>query len=159
MIPQLVQFPEHLFPPEGAKQIDIRAVCSIEAGSSGYSLLKFTCPQGAVAKFTHYAIFNDGLLLNDYEFLPLVNGSRVFPYHGTPVDIPGTTQQKFLISLGLAPNLSNANLINGNLSLSPGQTIEWIVKNLSAVETVMGVRMVGYFDPKGGVSSYSGFGG
>ena len=156
----LIEFPRHLYPPKGAKSIDIRRVCVIPAGTTEFTLLKFVCPQGSVAQFTHYAVYNDGLILTDFEFVPRVNGSRVFPYHGTPVDIAGTNgeQQKFLISLGLGTNLSNANLCNGELCLQPNQKIEWVVNNLGSVDAVMGVRMVGYFDPAVGVES-SGFGG
>jgi hypothetical protein len=156
----VVEFPRHLYPPEGAKGIDIRRVCTVTAGTTDDLIMRFVCPQGTVAHFTHYSVYNDGLILEDFEFVPLVNGSRVFPYHGTPIDIPGTNgrQQKFLISLGLGSNLSNANLVNGEIILQPLQKIEWRVKNLGVVDAIMGVRMVGYFDPAQGVLS-SRFGG
>jgi hypothetical protein len=157
----IVEFPRHLYPPERAIGIDIRRACIIPANTAVEELLmRFVCPQGSVAKFLTYALYSDALFFNDIEFTPRVNGSRVFPFHGTPVDIPGSngTQQYFKMALGLGPNLSNANLIGGELTLQPGQVIEWYCKNIATVDTVLGVRMVGYFDPSLGVSS-SGFGG
>lgn len=157
----LIELPRHLYPPQGAKGIDIRRTCIVPAATSTRELLmRFVCPQGSIAHFMAYGIYSDGLFLNDIEFIPLVNGSRVYPYHGTPIDIAGTNgaQQYFKMALGLAPNLSNANLINGELVLQPGQVIEWYCTNLAAVETVMGVRMVGYFDASLGISSTK-FGG
>ena len=159
-MPNIVEFPRHLYPPEGAKSIDIRRVCVVPAGTQNECILRFKCPQGSVAHFIQYAVYNDGLNLTDFEFVPVVNESRVFPYHGSPIDIVGTNgeQQKFLISLGVGPNLSNANVINAELILQPSQEIKWLVSNLGSVEAVMGVRMIGYFDPSLGVSS-SRFGG
>jgi hypothetical protein len=155
----LVEFPRHLFAPEKAIGIDIRRACIVPAGTSVDELLmRFVCPQGSVARFISYALYSDALFFNDIEFIPRVNGSRVFPYHGTPVDIPGSDQQYFKMALGLGPNLSNANLIGGELTLQPGQVIEWYCKNIATVDTVLGVRMVGYFDAAQGVSS-SAFGG
>lgn len=156
----LIEFPRHLYPPAGAKGIDIRRACIFPAGTTNELLMKFVCPQGSVAHFISYGLYSDALFFNDIEFIPMVNGSRVFPYHGTPVDIPGTNgqQQYFKMALGLGANLSNACLVGGELILQPGQSIEWYAKNLGAVETVLGVRMVGYFDASLGVSS-SKFGG
>lgn len=155
-----IEFPPHLYPPEGAKGIDIRRACSVSAGSLDEIILRFVCPQGANAHFIAYGIYNDGLFFDDYDFIPKVNGSRIFPYHGTPVDIPGTNgeQQQFKIALGLGPNLTNACLINGEFIMQPGQVLTWTVNNRALVDTVMGVRMVGYFDPAQGVNS-SRFGG
>jgi hypothetical protein len=147
-MPQLVEFPKHLYPPAGAKGIDIRRACIIPALTlTDELLMRFVCPQGTAARFISYGLYSDALYFDDIEFKPRVNGSRIFPYHGTPVDVPGTNgeQQYFKMGLGLGANLSNANLIAGEITIQPGQVIEWYVNNLATVETVLGVRMVGYF--------------
>jgi hypothetical protein len=137
--PQAVSLPPHLFIPAGSQSIDIRKVVNLAAGSVDYELFRFTAPEGAVTKFISYGIFNDGLLGVDFNFKPLVDGSRVFPYHGDPSD-------NYRIYLGLGPDLSEVSMIKCQLGLLPGQTIVWYLSNTSAVDVAMGVRMAGYFD-------------
>jgi len=137
--PTDVAFPPHLFIPENAESIDIRKVMNIPLGTSDYEILSFTAPQGAVTRFIKYGVFNDGLLASDYRFLPVIDGSRIFRYHGDPTD-------NYRISLGLGPDLSETAMIGCQLMLYPGQTVRWLVTNASAVDTAMGVRMVGYLD-------------
>ena len=135
----LVDLPRHLFIPEGASSIDFRRLATIGAGSVKQLLMRFTAPPGSITRFISYGIFNDGLAAVDFEFLPLVDGARVFPYHGDPMD-------NYKISLGLSPDLSNSSLIPCQLTLLPNQVLEWYVTNTSGVDTDMGIRMVGYFD-------------
>lgn len=134
-----VEFPPHLFIPEGAQSLDFRRVINLPSPNTNYELFSFTAPPGAVTRFISYGIFNDGNAAADYNFLPLVDGSRIFPYHGDPSD-------NFKIYLGLGPDLSNTSLIPCQLYLQPGQRLQWLVTNTSGVDTSMGVRMVGYFD-------------
>jgi hypothetical protein len=131
--------PRHLFIPDQVTGIDLRKVGTVTAGSVNVSLFSFTAPRGAVTRFISYGVFSDAALCADTEFLPTVDGSRIFPFHGDPSD-------NFKICLGLAPDLSNNSLILCQLQLEPGQVLEWFLTNTGAVDTVMGVRMVGYFD-------------
>lgn len=144
--PVPVSFPPHLFIPQGAASIDIRRCCTVTPGSIRETMMSFTAPQGGVTQFISYAIFNDGLLEENYEFKCLVDGSNVLAYHGDPM-------KNYKIALGLGPDLSNVNLIPMQLAIQPGQTVIWTVTNKSAVDTVMGVRMVGYINTVSGLYS------
>jgi hypothetical protein len=137
--PQKVSFPPHLFIPDGAESIDIRRVVDVPAATVNAEIFSFTAPRGAVTRFIQYGIFNDGALASNYNFLPLVEDSRAFRYHGDPTD-------NYRIYLGLGPDLSNTSMINCQMVLQPDQTIRWFVTNSSGVNTAMGVRMVGYLD-------------
>ena len=131
----LVDLPRHLFIPEGAASIDFRRLATIGAASVKQLLMRFTAPPGSVTRFISYGIFNDGLSAADYEFLPLVDGARVFPYHGDPMD-------NYKISLGLSPDLSNAALIPCQLTLIPNQVLELYLKNNISVNNDMGFSIV-----------------
>jgi hypothetical protein len=144
--PVPVTFPPHLFIPQGAASIDIRRCCTVTPGSVREIMMSFTAPQGGLTQFISYAIFNDGLLEENYEFKCLVDGSNALAYHGDPM-------KNYKIALGLGPDLSNVNLIPIQLAIQPGQTVTWTVTNNSAVDTVMGVRMVGYINTVGGLYS------
>jgi hypothetical protein len=137
--PTDVNFPPHLYIPQGAQSLDLRRVVSISSPSSNVLLFSFTCPPGAITRFIKYGIFNDGQNGANYDFLPLVDKGRIFPYHGDPT-------QNYKIYLGVGPDLSESSMIPCQLSLQPGQTLEWYISNSSGVNTSMGVRMVGYFD-------------
>lgn len=132
--------PPHLFIPPGAQALDIRRAANIAGNTTDpFLFMSFTCPQGVYTHFLSYGIFSDGTLAANQEFIPRKNGARVFNYQGDPND-------NFKINLGLAPDLSNSSLITTQLTLSPGETIEWFVRNLNVVNVAMGVRMVGYVD-------------
>lgn len=137
--PTDVNFPPHLFIPQGAQSLDLRRVVAVSSPSTGILLFSYTSPPGAITRFIKYGIFNDGQNGANYEFLPLVDGARIFPFHGDP-------SQNYKIYLGLGPDLSEASMIPCQLSLQPGQKLEWYISNTSGVDTSMGVRMVGYFD-------------
>ena len=134
-----VVFPRHLYIPEGAESVDLRRVVSIPTGNVDYELFSFTAPPGSQVRFISYGIYNDGDNGANYDYRPLVDGSRVFRYHGDPT-------QNFKIYLGLGPDLSNTSMIPCQLTLQPGQTIKWLITNTSGVDTSMGVRMMGYLD-------------
>jgi len=139
--PSRVEFPPHLFIPEGAESLDIRKVMNVPTGTVDYSLIRFTAPPGAVTRFIAYGIYNDGDAAANYEFKPLINGNRVFRYHGEPI-----SDTYYKIALGLGPDLSNASLINCQITMEPGMFFDWLITNTSGVDTSMGVRMAGYFD-------------
>jgi hypothetical protein len=138
--PTPVQLPHHLFVPAGAESLDIRVAADIGASTLAPTLLMdFQCPKGAVCHFIQYAVFSDGALAANQQFIPRVDGKRAFPYQGDPND-------NFKINLGLAPDLSNNSLIQCQLTLNPTEKIEWFVINANLVDVAMGVRMVGYID-------------
>jgi len=135
-----IKLPPHLFIPEGAEALDIRRAADIAAGTTNpFLFMDFECPQGATVHFLSYAVFSDGGLAANQEFIPRVDERRAMPFQGDP-------QDNFKINLGLAPDLSNNSLITCQLTLNPGEKIQWYVKNLNAVDIAMGVRMVGYVD-------------
>lgn len=141
--PTPIELPDNIFIPQNAQSVDVRRVASVAAATVNAIFMSFICPQGAIAKFTHYSVFSDGTLAANQLFVPQIDGKRVFTYHGDPgVDGLGGYQ----INLGLGPDLSNANLIQTNLSLNPGETFTWKVTNTNAVAIAMGVRLVGYLD-------------
>lgn len=138
-----IELPDHQFIPKNVPSLDFRKACAVPPGStftSPYVLYAWTCPPGSVARFTHYAVYCDGLDADLLEFLITVDGNRVFPYHGDP-------SNNFKINLGLGPDLSNICLIPANLAMFPGQTLKVACVNTDpAVSAAMGVRFVGYLD-------------
>ena len=134
-----IELPRHLFIPDGAESIDIRRVMNVPSPTTDYLLYRFVAPPGSYTKFISYGVYNDGDAAVNYQFKPEVNGNRIFRYHGDP-------QANYKIDLGLAPDLSNNSLIGCQLTLNPGDILEWLITNTSGVDTSMGVRMVGYFD-------------
>jgi hypothetical protein len=137
--PTPVALPPHLFIPDNAQSLDIRRLASVLDGTENEVFMSFQSPTGSKVQFIGYSIFSDGTLAAVQEFIPRVNGKRVFPYHGDP-------NNGFRINLGLGPDMSNANVIQCNLTLNPGEILTWSVTNLSGVNIAMGVRMVGYID-------------
>lgn len=135
-----VRLPPHLYTPEGAESLDLRVAADVAPTGGGQTLLlEFECPPNATCHFISYAVFSDGAVATNQEFIPNVDGRRVFPFQGDP-------QDNFKINLGLAPDLSNNSLIQCQLSMQPGEKLQWFVKNLNLVNLAMGVRMVGYID-------------
>lgn len=133
-----VRLPRHLFIPEGAESVDIRRLVLL-APASNDVILELTNTFGSTLFFTHYAIFNDALDASLVEFVPTIDNRRIYPYHGNP-------QDNFRIALGLAPDLSNTSLIEGQLQVDPGRTVRWRAINNDVVNVIMGVRMKGYID-------------
>lgn len=130
--------PAHLFRPFNSESVDLRNLVELPAGDS-FEILRFRCPKGTNIVFLGYGVFNDALLEQDVEFIPRVNGKRIFPFHGNP-------NNNFKISLGLAPDLSNAALIECYLQLRPDDLLTWTVVSTATVPTNVGVRMKGYID-------------
>jgi hypothetical protein len=138
-VPLKVQFPDHLFVPDGAESLDIRRVANVTDGTVNAEFMSFTAPQGAKVHFIAYSVYSDGQTAANQEFIPRVDGRRVFAYHGDP-------NNNFKIDLGLGPDLSNANLITCQLTLNPKEKLTWSLTNNQGVAIAMGVRMVGYLD-------------
>lgn len=140
--PTPVELPSHIYPfiPSGSQPLDFRKLCNVLAGTSTKTeFMRFQAPEGTKTVFQAYAIFSDALNADLTQFIPEVDGQRVFPYHGDPTN-------NFKISLGLAPDISNNALIPAQLTLEPRQTLIWYVLNTDTVDVAMGIRMVGYFD-------------
>lgn len=136
--PIAVAFPPHLFIPDGAQSLDLRTLANVPP-STTIDLLTFTAPKGGFVQFISYGIFFDALMFDLINLVPLVDGLRVFPYHGNP-------DRKYKIGLGTGSDLSNVNLISCQLTLQPGQELVWKFTNNDVVDVAAGVRMSGYFD-------------
>jgi hypothetical protein len=130
--------PRHLYRPFNAQSVDLRNLLELDAGATA-RVLEFECPKSSSVVFTGYGVFSDAFLEQDIEFLPKVNGKRIFPYHGNPGN-------NFKIALGLAPDLANSALIECYLLLRPGDVLTWDIVSSSAVTLSAGVRMKGYLD-------------
>lgn len=137
-----VEFPRHLFPPPGVDTIDFRIERQMDAGEV-FDLISFRPDEHGIqgtVYITQYAVFNDGLLEENFAFVPTLNGQRIYPFHGNPAFTPA------LISLGLAPDLGDEALINGFLTMNPQDRLKWTAYNKDSVSVAMGVRVVGYVD-------------
>lgn len=145
------QMPRHLFVPEGAQSVWIAKAYSIPDGTIGFDLMTFVAPKGAKTFFLGYGIFCDALLFNSVEYIPTVNGSRVFPFHGDP-------DNNFKIALGRTTDLGQDSMIPCQLALNPNDILKWKVSNTSGVDVVMAVGMIGYVDTTNTLTN-SRFGG
>jgi hypothetical protein len=146
-----VQFPLNLYTPDGAQDVDLRRVCIAEPLTTAM-LWSYSSPQGAMTRFTHYAVFTDAQFADEIEFIPRINGNRILQYHGDPID--------FKIKLGLGPDLGEDKLIQCNITLKPGETLTWTVEYKNTeVNTSVGVRMKGYIDRTQIIKSDIRFGG
>jgi hypothetical protein len=130
--------------PQTGQSLDIRRVVEASTGTTDTLLMKFIPPVGTEAIITAYGVYSDAQFATDTEFMPLLNGVRVFPYHGTPRDINNPHILPYKISLGLGPDLSNESMIECNLRIQEGQVFEWYITNSSSVAQVLGVRFKGY---------------
>ena len=130
--------------PASGQSLDIRRVVEASSGTSNEMLINFQPPKGMEAIITAYGVYSDAQFATETEFVPLLNGTRVFPYHGTPTDINNPQKLPYRISLGLGPDLSNESMIECNLRIMENQTFQWLITNSSIVSQVMGVRFKGY---------------
>lgn len=133
-----VDFPRHLFIPEGAQSIDITRVCLALPGTINEELMSFTAPDGGITNFIAYGVFTDAEFAQFVEFSPRVSDLRVFPFHGDP-------NNNFRINIGTGPDLSNNSLKSAHIVIQPRQTFRWLVTNTDTLTRTMGVRMTGYF--------------
>lgn len=140
--------------PSNGQSLDIRRVVEITSGSIGELLLNFTPPKGMEAIITAYGIYSDAQFASQTEFIPTVNGSRVFPYHGTPTNVNDSSVLPYKISLGLSADLSNESMIECNLRLQETQKFQWHITNTSTVTQILGVRFKGYLRSVGHAQNY-----
>jgi len=103
--------------PQNGESFDIRRLSDALAGTTDDLFLNFAPPKGFEAIITGYGIFSDAQFATQTEFNPRVNGSRVFPYHGTPTDLNNPRKLPYRISLGLGPDLTDQSLIECSLRL------------------------------------------
>jgi hypothetical protein len=130
--------------PQSGQSLDIRRVVEATPGTVNALLLNFVPPPGMEAIITAYGVYSDAQFAAQTEFVPLLNGTRVFPYHGTPTDINNPQKLPYRIALGLGPDLSNESMIECNLRIQENQKFEWFISNTSTVVQVLGVRFKGY---------------
>jgi hypothetical protein len=140
--------------PASGQSLDIRRVVDASAGTTSAMLINFQPPRGMEAIITAYGVYTDAAFAIDTEFVPLLNGTRVFPYHGTPTDINNPNKIPYRISLGLGPDLSNQSMIECNLRILENQTLQWFITNSSALSQVMGVRFKGFLRSIGKAQNY-----
>ncbi len=132
------ELPQHLFIPSTAQPLDQARLVDITAGTSEI-LIDITGEVGARTVITHFGIFNDGLALADFDFFPEVDGQRIYKFIGDNL-------ANNRIVLGRTADLGNNSLIPAYLNLQPRQRLTWRAENRSAVDTSMGVRVVGYVE-------------
>lgn len=130
--------------PKNAESVDIRRVSDTSAGTFEALFLKFQPPKGYEAIITGYGIFSDAQFAISTEFIPKINGSRVFTYHGQPRDTNNPFILPYKICLGLGPDLTDVSLIECSLRIKETDVFEWYLTNASAVTQTMGVRFKGY---------------
>lgn len=132
------EFPNHLFVPSSAQSVNILRLANVPSGTTT-DLIVFTAIKGTKTKFIGYAVFCDALMFSLINFVPTVNGKRIFPFHGDP-------QLNYKIGLGLGPDFSNNNLVPCQLDMQPGDVLRWTFTNNDTVDVAAGVRMIGYVD-------------
>jgi hypothetical protein len=134
-----IELPSNFANPDGSQSADLSRIVLLSAGSLNNEIFSFTAPDSTYVRFYRYAIFTDVLLAAEVEFNPFVNGNRTLQYHGNP-------QRNFALDNAIGVDLGENSLRNGDIYLEPGQTLTWTATNLSANDSVFGVRMVGYID-------------
>lgn len=140
--------------PASGQSLDIRRVVDASAGTTSAMLINFQPPRGMEAIITAYGVYTDAELAIHTEFVPLLNGTRVFPYHGTPTDINNPNKIPYRLSLGLGPDLSNESMVECNLRILDTQTFQWYITNSSLLSQVMGVRFKGFLRSIGKAQNY-----
>ena len=151
-----IMFPRHLFIPPNAEPIDIRKLCEVNAGmTTPERFITLKAKEGEEIVITHYGVFTEAEDANETEFFFKANGSRIYRLHGRPDD--ALNPKRYLINIGVAPDLSNLSLINGHIKIRPTQiySVDVINRNLTEIPRAMGVRIVGYknnVDPRKGSS-------
>lgn len=143
-------FPPHLFLPASAQSVNLQNLFDVTAGTSQL-IIDFTVPNGSFLYLLGYALFNDGLLASDFDFIPRVNGRRIYEFHGDPLD-------NFRLYLGLSTDFNNSAVVTAPMQIQPGDRLTWEAVNRSLVDTTMGVRVTGYID-RGQIRNQARFGG
>lgn len=138
--------PRHLAPPEGAETLDIRRAIVLTPGSIDTEVISFQCPQGANVFVYKYALYTDAADASLIDFKPTVDGRRTIAYHGDPND-------NYRLDLSIANNLSEYALIPCQVILTPNQVFRWTASNNDIVDLTFAVRMIGYFDFGGRLST------
>ena len=137
---EISELPKHLFTPSDARSVDWARLIVVPANTvTPIVLMEYTVKESFLLQLTHYAVSNDSLLTSESWFLPTINGSRILPFHGDPMD-------NMKISLGRTTDLGNQALIPCNIQLRTGDNIKFEVLNKALVDATMGVRLVGWID-------------
>jgi hypothetical protein len=143
--------------PMNAMSFDARRIVEVSSGTFDEILMELTPPEGYELIVEGYAVYSDAQFASYTEFIPRLNGSRQFPYHGTP-DL-NNPYAPFKITMGLDNNLADSSIIPCNMRVSDQEVFSWSLTNQSPVSQVMGVRVKGYVRPVGGQSADYRIGG
>jgi hypothetical protein len=136
--PQSVALPPHLFMPEDAQSVNISSERLVAPGTQ--TILTFSGVPGSIVRFLSYAFYSTAPSpAFPSQIVPTVNGIRVFPYHGDPLD-------NYSINVSSGPDLSNGSMISCLLDLQPTDKLEWTYFNATGGNVNVGIRMVGYVD-------------
>lgn len=136
MNPFSVTLPSNNFNPEGAETFDIERLVSLDAGEESV-ILEYTAKESQTIRFIKYGMFNNIVLGSNVRFYPTINGNRVLKFHGDPM-------LDFALYLAVGPDLTENSMRTCDITLSPGQTLRWVGRNLSGAKGELGVRMRGY---------------
>lgn len=128
--------------PSNGISYDARRVVEVSSGSIDEEILALTPPEGYELIVEGYSVYSDAQFAIHTEFIPRLDGTRQFPYHGTPV--PNEPHLPFRITMGLDNNLADSSIIPCNMRVSDQNVFSWSVTNKSPVAQVMGVRIKGY---------------
>ena len=134
--PFSVTLPSNTFNPEGADTFDIERLVTLDAGATE-AVISYTALESQTIRFIRYGVFTNVVLGDNVRFLPTINGNRILKFHGDPMN-------DFAIYLSVGPDLTENSLRQCDVTLSPGQTLQWVAKNLSGAKAEFGVRMRGY---------------
>jgi hypothetical protein len=119
------------------QSVDLRRQVSVASGVGKVLLLEFTPRTDAIFYQQAYAVFADTVNLFDVDFVPVVSGVRVFPYHGDP-------QNRFRINRQSSTQLNNLALVNAPLKVQPLKVYQWFAINNTGGDVDMSVRIVGF---------------
>lgn len=136
--PTPISLPPHLFIPSTGQSVDISNLISVDPGQT-VEILRFTAPLGVATKFIGYTLYTNAINFDDVAFVPTVNGSRVFPYHGNP-------QANMKLALSITGDLGQNGIRWAQLNMQPNDVLRWTITNSGTSPFAAGVRMIGYVD-------------
>lgn len=142
--PQAVALPPHLFVPPTAQVLAITSPqTSIGAGAT-VDVITWVAPKSRTTRILTYSFFSENQ--GAVQIIPLVDGKRVLPYHGTPV--PGQPTQNFIIRAGgFEPFAAFSPFVfQCILDLEPGQTMIWRAVNSGGAPANVQIKLDGYVD-------------
>jgi hypothetical protein len=131
-----VKIPENIVNPEGSKTVDVYRLQTIGSGLTE-TIIEIIASKSETFRFIRYGFFNNKALGIEVEFFPTIDGVRILELHGDPM-------LDYKLYLALGTDLAESNLIFCDITLLPGQKLEWKAKNNGGAMGEFGVRMRGY---------------